>query len=150
FSAGQYKETLAMLDEAADALGPVKDRSGAAAGRLFSDALLFAQRTGRDNNEIIAAMAPDLFDRAAANATTLQQQVLYRTERARYHTGQTNKTNSREAAIPAVDLYQEILLDPAMRSVMINGTDNSSQPAGILATDAISDLIKRRSSAVYE
>ncbi|MFI5381089.1 MAG: PQQ-binding-like beta-propeller repeat protein [Tepidisphaerales bacterium] len=149
FNAGEYQQSLGLLDEAVKVLGGLKDQASPARNRIFADALLFAQRI-QTRDPQATDMASQLFDRVAAAASNASQQVVYRTARARFHESLAAKAGKREGLARAVELYQEILLDNDFRTVTLSPDDTSApRQAGGIAEDAIRELVKRGGPEVY-
>lgn len=146
FVAGQPILAMQKLDEAVELLGGLNSlRAGQHRDRLFHDSLTFARKLGKagSSDEKSGELAAQLFDRAAAAAETISQQVYYRIHRARF-------ARESEDYASAARLYQEILSDPRMRTVAIS-TENPAGPsqAAKVAEDGLEELIKIQPQA-YE
>jgi outer membrane protein assembly factor BamB len=147
FAAGQNDATVTKLDEAIELLGGrTALAQGAMRDRLFNDAVTFAARVKGPRTLDTAAA---LFDRAGLAAASTSQQVRYRIARAQWAASQ-----GTDALASAISLYQEILADPAMRTVGVvtgaadNGVDRSQ--AAIFAEGSIAALMKKTGgSAAY-
>jgi outer membrane protein assembly factor BamB/tetratricopeptide (TPR) repeat protein len=151
FNARELDESRKTLDEAVQVLGGLSAlRPGPLRDRVFSDALLFAQKLGAEKNEASVALAEQFFDRAAAAALNPSQQVNYRLSRARFIEGLSDHQDKLDYS-RAVALYQQILSTPPMRILSITGDDGSAPvQAGKVAEVAINELIRRFGPSVYE
>jgi outer membrane protein assembly factor BamB len=110
--------------------------------RLFNDALAFTQKLEKENHDPSGTLIDSLYDRAAAAAVTPAQQVTYRLQRAAH-------LHQKPDSAGELALYQQILKDPQMRSVIIANGENAASPAGTLARTAIADLIQRCGTSIY-
>jgi hypothetical protein len=127
---------------APSALPPSDPAAATARARLFNDELAFAQKLQTANQDPSGTMIDGLYDRASAAAVTPSQWVTYRLQRAAHLHQKTDSAGE-------LALYQQILSDPNMRSVIIANGDNASSPAGTLARSAVADLIQRCGVAIY-
>ena len=167
-AAGRYDGpdgAAAKLDEAAALLGvKLETNSGTTSGttvpsaqftigavdpsiasprsRLFNDALAFAQKLQRENQDPGGTMIDSLYDRAAAASGTASESVTYRLQRAAHLHQKTDSAGE-------LTLYQQILSDSQMRNVILANGDNAASPAGSLARAGIADLIQRCGAAIY-
>lgn len=151
FNAREAEEARKVLDEAIRVLGGVNNmQPGPHRDRIFSDAILFAQRLGAEKNSVTSLkIAESLFDLASAAALSPSQQVHYRITRARFI--DSLKDVQKPDYAKAVRLYQEILLDPAMRTIPLTGEDpTGAVQAGKLAETAITDLIRKNTPLIYQ
>lgn len=151
FNARELDESSKIFDEAVQVLGGLASlRPGPLRDRVFSDALLFAQRLGAENNVGSISLAKQFFDRASASALNPSQQVNYRLSRARFIEGLSDHQDKLDYS-QAVGLYQQILSSPQMRIVSVTGDEGSSPvQAGKVAEVAINELIRRVGPTVYE
>jgi outer membrane protein assembly factor BamB len=144
FAAGEFDLALQKLDEAIELLGGEGHlRSGEARNRLFLDALSFAQKlastetAGTDSGR----RAAEMFARARMAADTPVQQVQWRLALAKHLT--------QNAPAEALELYQQILLDPKMRPVAVSQGGTATVAAEQAAETAIADLIRHHGNSVY-
>ncbi len=153
FNAGELDKSRKTLDEAIDQLGGLKSmRSGAMRDRVFSDAVTFAQKLGKDVRDAASvAVVDELFDRAAAAAESPSQNVNYRFARARFIASlASKKIESAQADFPrAVELYQEVLASPAMRPVVAGNEETGAAQASVIAERSIAQLIREHTPEVY-
>ena len=145
YAAGDYKTSLAKLDEAIDRAGGNQLRPGPVRDRIFNDALTFAQKLRGDATPEGRQRVETLFDRAAQAAYSPQQQVNYRIARAAFD-------QVKDDLAAAVELYQQVLSDPQWRSVSLSdenpGKNAGPASADVRARDEIAVLM-RRDSSVY-
>jgi outer membrane protein assembly factor BamB len=137
FAGAQPDVAQARLEEAFQLLGGVQAlRSGPSRERAFNDALGFAKRSAEKNGN--PQQIDQFFDLAQAAASTASQQVQYRLARADFDW----RRPTRDAGA-AIELYQEILGDPAFRGMAMPDplTANPSQ-AGAIADKAIQKIIE--------
>jgi outer membrane protein assembly factor BamB/tetratricopeptide (TPR) repeat protein len=141
FVAGQREVALAKLDEAIGLLGGMGAmRIGPQRDHVFNTALTFAQKLGRESGAP-AELAGQLFQRAAAAASSPSQQVSYRVTRAA--DADAKKDYATEA-----QLLQEILAEPELRDIPITRSDaEGPRPARIVAEQAIAELLKKEGGA---
>ena len=135
FVAGQLPVAMEKINLAVEKLGGLKSLRRSQREHLFSDCLTFAANSQKDSKtvdidkiqETIDSITP-LYNLAAAAADGDTQQVNYRMSRAKFHRDFKDE-NSLEAAI---DLYQEILSNPKLRSVpLIDETQTVVQAASV-------------------
>ena len=110
---------------------------------MFNDALSFALKLEGQNRDPSGTMIDGLYDRAGASSATPLESVTYRMQRA-VHLHQ--KTDS----VGELALYQQILSDPHLRSVIVASGDNAARPAGMLVRAAVADLIQRCGVAIRD
>ncbi|MGH7214227.1 MAG: PQQ-binding-like beta-propeller repeat protein, partial [Tepidisphaeraceae bacterium] len=144
FAAGQIDLATQKLDEAITLLGgPGQMSAGAGRDRVFNDALTFAQKLAREDNVEQLDLASRLFERAAAAAASPAQQVSWRVSRAKLAHRQQNFENE-------VRLFQEILSDPALRTVGYTDADAPGvSQAAALAEKTIDEVVRRAGTNVY-
>jgi outer membrane protein assembly factor BamB/tetratricopeptide (TPR) repeat protein len=145
FVAGQGDAAVQRLDEAVKLMGGLdKLPVGTTRDRLFNDALTFAIRSSAGARPGSAERVIKFFDRAAASASSPQQQVQYRVARAKY-------ADQAKDATLAVKLYQEILATPETRAVSLTD-EQTSLPiqAEELAEKSITQLVRQAGPTVYE
>lgn len=162
FTAGDAAGTIAKLDEAIALLGGrTSMRPGADRDWIFNDALSFAQKLAGDRAEEATPDAPgesetprkpaaqlvksidDLYDRAAAAASSPQQQVHYRLTRARF-------AASKEDLAAAAKLYQQVLGDATMRPVpLVDEKTGGPTQAAAVAEGQIKALVVRGGVKIY-
>src|SRR5690606_1779665 len=88
--------------------------------------------------------ARQLYDRAAQAAASPAHQVNYRLSRARF-------AASRDDLPAVVRLYQEILLDPALRRITLSDARaGGATAAAVVAEREIAALIAQAGRAVYK
>jgi outer membrane protein assembly factor BamB len=87
-------------------------------------------------------MIDGLYDRAAAAAATPSDWVTLCLQRAAY-------LHQKNDSAGEMTLYQQILADAGLRSVIVANGENAASPAGTLARNAVSDLIQRCGPAIY-
>lgn len=140
FVAGQRDAALEKLDEAIGLLGG-RSMAGPGRTRVFNAALLFGQKMAREEHPN-AALAEQLFNRAATAAVTPPQQVNYRFSRAQFAKAQGD-------AATQAKLYQEILADPEMRLVAIARDEYSTpEQAQVIAETAIKQLLETEAGRI--
>lgn len=150
FNAREFADALTAMDDAIAVLGGLQTmRPGDLRDRVFSDAVLFAQRIGTDKNPESIALADKLYDRAAAAARNPAQHVTYRMGRARFIESLLGTQPGPDYA-HAVRLYQEILNDPEMRAIGLASDDGSTVFAAKKAEDAITDILRKTGPSIYE
>jgi outer membrane protein assembly factor BamB len=144
FAAGDSAGALGKLDEAIKLLGGL----GAMAGgpnrdQVFADALTFAEKLTAAGNAENRPRVMEMYDRAAAAASSPAQQVRYRLSRAKL-------AEAERDAPTAIKLYQEILSDPRMRGESLTD-DASGAPtqAAAYAEKAVGNLIRVAGMANY-
>ncbi len=145
FAAGDVPTALSKLDEAARLLGgPGNLRSGPLRDRLFNDALSFATRLNgtRVESATTTEQASTMFDRAAIAAAAPEQQVAWRTARAKFFLRTRDFNN-------AVRMYQEILLDESMRAVASFDAKDGPTTAGAAAETAIAAIVNGVGPSCY-
>jgi hypothetical protein len=132
FASGQTDVAMQKLQEAFSLLGAATDP--AAHDRAFGDSMRFAAR--------LAANAPDvavvnrLFDLAGSAAQTPLQKAQYRLARADF--------DLHQFAVPAaLQLYQEILADPAIAHADVPDQSGALTPAGLIVRQAIAQVLSR-------
>lgn len=138
FNAGRLDQVGKTLDIAIEKLGgPRQMQPGPMRDRVFADSLFFAQKLSRNDRAAgNAAVIQPLYDRAGAAAYSPSQKVSYRFSRGKYLEDRTGE-HAR-----AVELYQEVLLDPQMRIIVLGGEGGSTQ-AGAEAEKRINLLLAR-------
>lgn len=138
YAAGDYDTSAAKLDEAIQRLGgPDAMRPGPSRDRVFNDALTFAQRLKGDERPEASQRVSALFDRANEASLSAEQKVQYRIARGRYD-------ELRNELPSALKLYQEVLGDPAMRSVALtDDASNTPTSADVIAQRQIASLIHK-------
>ncbi len=140
FNVNDLAECRKHFDQTIELLGGVKSmRSGKERDRVFSDALLFAQRRA----DVDKASAEEFFNIAQAAAATPSQQISYRLTRGQF----------LESADPtaAVTVYQQILSDPQMRQLVLAADDGGApKRAGRIAEGRIGDLIQKTPNVFRE
>jgi outer membrane protein assembly factor BamB/tetratricopeptide (TPR) repeat protein len=143
-AAGESDLAIDKLDEAINLLGGRQAmRSGPARDRVFTDSLTFAQKLAGNPAPDSASRAIKLFDRAGSAAYSPTQQVHYRLARAKFE-------QASHKPQEAVNLYQQVLSDPAMRPIpMVDSTSGAPAQAAAVAESAIDGLIKS-SPGVYD
>ncbi len=137
FAGAQPDVAQARLEEAFQLLGGIQSlRPGPSRERAFNDALGFAKRSAEKNGN--PQQIDEFFDLAQAAAMTASQQVQYRLARANF-----DWTRPTRDAGAAIELYQEILGDPAFRAMAMPDplTANPSQ-AGAIADKAIQKIME--------
>jgi outer membrane protein assembly factor BamB len=137
FAGAQTDAAQTRLQEAFQLLGGVQSlRLGSSRERAFNDALSFAKRSAQKNDN--PQQIDQFFDLAQAAAVTASQQVQYRMARADF-----DWTRPSRDAGAAIELYQEILGDPAYREMPMPDplTANQSQ-AGAIADKAIKKILE--------
>jgi outer membrane protein assembly factor BamB len=150
FNAREFADAMTAMDDAIKVLGGLASmRPGELRDRVFSDAILFAQRIGADKSTESIALAEKLYDRAAAAARNPGQHVTYRMGRARFIESLAGTQPAPDYA-RAVRLYQEILNDPAMRTIGLAGDDGATVFAARRAEDAITDILRKTGPSIYE
>jgi outer membrane protein assembly factor BamB/tetratricopeptide (TPR) repeat protein len=145
FVAGKNQTAMQRLDEAVTLLGGIGTlQRGESRDRLFGLAMAFAQKLVgvQPTSEDREVMIGELFERAAAAADTPAQQVHYRTVRGRH-------LEQRKDAAGAIGMYQQILLDPALRAVQYAPDASGAMPASALAQQAIARLIRQAGREAY-
>jgi outer membrane protein assembly factor BamB len=137
FVGGQAALAEDKLNEAFELLGGQQNlRPGPLRDRGFADAMNFAVHLSSKANTSEEARAQRLFDLAQAAAQSPSQQVAYRLARARFEL-------LADRAAAAVELYQQILFDSAMRVVSVPDPDTSvASQAGIVAEKAIGQIVR--------
>lgn len=132
FAGGQAELAEDKLNEAFQLLGGEADlHPGAMRERGFADAMNFAVRLSAKSSSADQARTGRLFDLARSAAQSASQQVAYRLARAKFDLTASDST-------AAVELYQQILSDSAMRVVAVPDPDSgASSQAGIVAEKAI-------------
>jgi len=109
--------------------GPLRDRA-------FADAMNFAVRLSAKSSSAEQARTGRLFDLAQAAAGSASQQVAYRLARAKFDLLASDTAS-------AVELYQQILSDSALRVVAVADPDTAaSSQAGIVAEKAIGQILQ--------
>jgi outer membrane protein assembly factor BamB/tetratricopeptide (TPR) repeat protein len=138
YAAGDYDTSVAKLDEAIQRLGGADSmRPGPNRDRVFNDALTFAQRLKSDERAQSRQRVSALFDRANKASFTPEQKVQYRIGRGRFD----EICNELPSAL---ELYQEVLADPAMRAVpLTDEASNTPTSADVVARKQIADLIRK-------
>jgi outer membrane protein assembly factor BamB len=136
FAGGLADLAQTRLGEAFQLLGGVGSlRTGPSRERAFNDALGFATRSaqkGGDQRQI-----DQFFDLAQAAAMAPSQQVQYRMARADFEW-----TRQARDAGAAIELYQEILGDPAFRGMaMPDPLTGGPSQAGVVADKAIQKIL---------
>jgi len=141
FAAWQLDEARDDLKKAFDLLGGESHlKAGPLRDRAFADALSFGDhlanfKAGGQSVEMIQ----DFYALAAAAAQSPGQQVAVRMSRAAFALA----TKAPDYGL-AIDLYQQILLDDAMRLVSAIDPDNqSTSQAGIIAEQQINHLMDK-------
>jgi outer membrane protein assembly factor BamB len=137
FAGAQPDVAQTRLEEAFELLGGMQAlRPGTSRERAFNDALSFAKRSAAKNEN--PQQIDRFFDLAQAAAVTQSQQVEYRLARADF-----DWTRPTRDAGAAIELYQEILGDPAFRQMAMPDplTANPSQ-AGAIADKAIQKILE--------
>jgi outer membrane protein assembly factor BamB len=136
FAAGQPDAAEDRLNQGFQLLGGTHAlRTGLSRDRAFNDSLSFAKRLSQKGGD--AEQIERFFDLAQAAASAPAQQVSYRLARGQYEWSKPN----RDAAA-TVQLYEEILADPAYRAVQLaDPITNAPTQASILADKSI-DVIK--------
>jgi len=136
FAAAEPDVAQSRMEEAFQLLGGVRSlRAGPSRDRAFNDALSFAKRSSQ--KETPAQQIERFFDLAQAAANSAAQQVSYRLARAGYDWSRPN----RDAAA-AIELYQEILGDPAYRAVPMPDPQTAGNTlAGTVAEKAIREIL---------
>jgi outer membrane protein assembly factor BamB len=145
FTAGEPVAAIAKLDEAIQLLGGIKSmRTGSGRDWIFNTALSYAQKLSDSDVPDASKLATELYNRAAAAASTPTQHVHYRLGRARY-------AESSKDAPGAVKLYQEILSEPELRTVsLLDEATGGPTQAALVAERAVGTLITKAGAAVYE
>lgn len=139
FASHDANGALQKLDEAVALLGG--STNGPARDRVFTDALRFAVRSSTEDSPTADQEAVKFYDRAAAAAATPQEQV-------RFHFGRAQLAERMKDASLAVKLYQEILSDEKLRSVVLNDDESPlPRPASARAEKAIAAVKKVDPSA---
>ena len=151
FNAGKREEAIEALNEAVAVLGGREQmRPGAARDRVFSDAVMFAQKLAAMKKADALQTAGELFDLAGSAAFTPAQQVSYRMSRAK-HLREDLKSAGQEPDLGrAVALYQEILLDGAMRPLKVSAENGGFSSAAQIAEEAIEQIVRQSGSRFYE
>ena len=149
FAAGDPGGSLSKLDEAIELIGGRAGMvPGAARDQVFNDSLTFAEKLASGSVGAAAEATKErvlqMFDRAAAAASTPAQQVRFRLSRAEF------AEKERDAAT-AAKLYQEMLADAALRAEPLTD-DSTGTPthAAAVAEKAIASLIRQAGASVYE
>lgn len=138
YAAGDYDTSVKKLDEAIQRLGgPDSMRPGPGRDRVFNDALTFAQRLKGDDRPATGERIASLFDRASQAAMGPEQGVQYRLARGKFD-------ETRDQSPTALQLYQQILADPAMRAVPLSDeSSNGPTSADVVARKQIAGLLKK-------
>jgi hypothetical protein len=126
------------LDEAIKVIGGLEKSSADASARdrIYTCAMVFAEKLARDKNADNDTLATGLYDRAAKAASSAQQQVNYRISRARF-------VEKSDDAME-LKLLQEILSDSAWRAVPVaQGDSGGPTQAAAVAENMISEVIAR-------
>jgi outer membrane protein assembly factor BamB len=137
FAGAQMDVAQARLEEAFELLGGLQAlRPGPSRERAFHDAIGFAVRSAQKNEN--SPRINRFFDLAQAAALSPGEQVEYRMAR-----GDFEWTHPSRDAGAAIELYQEILGDPALREIAMSDplTNNPSQ-AGAVADKAIQKILE--------
>jgi outer membrane protein assembly factor BamB len=164
FTAGDTGGTVAKLDEAIALLGGRGSmRPGPDRDWIFNDAISFAQKLAGDRMDDAAApdnapgepetarkpapqlvkVIDELYDRAAAAASSPQQQVQYRLTRARF-------AASKEDLAAAAKLYQQVLGEPELRPVpLVDEKTGGPTQAATVAEAQIKALVVRGGVKLY-
>jgi tetratricopeptide (TPR) repeat protein len=162
FTAGDTGGTVAKLDEAIALLGGRSSmRPGPDRDWIFNDAISFAQKLAGDRTDEAPPDAPgeaevprkpapqlvklidELYDRAAAAASSPQQQVQYRLTRARF-------AASKEDLAGAAKLYQQVLGEPELRPVpLVDEKTGGPTQAAAVAEAQIKALVVRGGVKLY-
>ncbi|MDP9175127.1 MAG: PQQ-binding-like beta-propeller repeat protein [Planctomycetota bacterium] len=139
FASGQNNLADDKLNEAFALMGGAQRlQGGPIRDRAFNDVMTFAARLAEKNEEI--PRINRLFDLAAAAAQSASQQVAYRIARAKFD-------RDHEQLVDAIELYQQILSDGAMRLVsQLDGQSGTASQAGIVAQQAIDSIISTSSA----
>jgi outer membrane protein assembly factor BamB len=136
FAAAQPDVALQRLQEGFQLLGGTAAlRIGPSRDRAFNDALGFAKRLVEKNGD--PALIEQFFDLAKSAAYSVIQQVSYRLSRGDYDWNRANRD-----AEAAIELYQQILAEPAYRAVeMPDPTNGASTRAGVVAEKEIKVIL---------
>ena len=134
FVAGQLDQAATRLDDAISTAGGATIPAGPIRDRIFNTAMSFAGKLAKRNgqNDLIAR----LYDRAGAMASSPQQQVSYRLNRARWSRDVQNAPSQ-------VKLLSEILADTRWRSVPVSDGTGSPTSAAAVAERSINEAMKR-------
>jgi outer membrane protein assembly factor BamB len=138
YAAGDYDTALVKLDEAITRLGgPDSMLPGPVRGRVFSDALTFAQKLKNAAAKGDRDRVDQLFDRANLASLSPDQKVQYRMARAKFDELKNDPPS-------ALKLYQEILADAATRAVpLANEATNTPASADVVARKQVAALIEK-------
>jgi len=133
FVAGQTALAEQKLQEAFARLGGVANPPGPVRQRAFADAMDFAARLGARSAG--AAEIAALYDLAHAAAQTPMQQAQYCQAVAGFHL-------SRKDFAGAIQFYQQILSDPAIRAApLLDPQTSLMTQAGAVAEKAIAQIL---------
>src|SRR5690606_2686861 len=107
-------------------------------------ALGFAEKAAAVDTPEAMELAHQLYERAAVAAASPSHQVHYRLSRSRLA--------DRQGDLPmVVQLYQELLLDPALREVTLNDArSGGATQAAVVAEREIGQVIRQSGRALYQ
>jgi outer membrane protein assembly factor BamB len=134
FVAGEPEQAKSRLDDAIGIAGGDAVPAGAIRDRIFNTAMSFASKTIKRNGprEFIG----QFYDRAGSMASSPQQQVSYRLNRARWSRDTQNLASQ-------VKLLSEILVDARWRNVPVSDGSGSPTSAATIAERNIADTIRK-------
>ncbi len=139
FNGGDRQGATARVDQAIDLIGglnamrPGKDREA-----VFNIMLDFAGRSEKNKDADSMAWGNKFFDRAAAAADSPLQNAKYRLARAQFDHANHDYTAE-------LDLCQQVLSDPGMRSAMV-----SDEQDGATAAETAIGVVIALNASVYE
>lgn len=152
FVAGELPTAMEKLNETAELLGGLKSmRPGPSRDHFFNDCITFATKLQKDkksdNVDQMIESVNKLYDLAAAAADGDSQQVNYRISRAQF-----NRDFKQDGSLlAAVKLYQEILLNPKLRTVpLMDDADQGGTTQAALVAEKLIDRVRKLSPNVYD
>lgn len=149
FNAGELKDSMTNQAKAIELLGGMNAmRAGQQRDQVFADAITFAEKLKADLKGAPGKEITELYQRAAAAATTPGQHVNYRMSWATF----ASTIAPADEAL-AVKLYQEILSQKDLRDVPVASGENELPRRAADSAETKIDLLiksKRETYALYE
>ncbi|MGB0714779.1 MAG: PQQ-binding-like beta-propeller repeat protein [Phycisphaerae bacterium] len=142
FGSGEFDQAVEALGEAVDRLDRMRsDAVGDHRTRVFTDSLVFAEKLAV-RNALSVETADELLRYASMFAISTHDHVRYRIRFARVF---------EQLAVPtrAVDLWQQILLDAALRDATFADLGLSDKSAAAVAEQEIAAYITARGPEIY-